>query len=108
MKTNDVKAAREQRQREKDAREQARLDLLSVMSTPAGRRFVWGLVDDESGTFTGDALTSAFNEGARSVRLALKQRAQAVATREYLEMVREALARVELTSSLPEEPTEAE
>ena len=78
MKTNDVKAAREQRQREKDAREQARLDLLSVMSTPAGRRFVWGLVDDESGTFTGDALTSAFNEGARSVRLALKQRAQEI------------------------------
>lgn len=49
-------------------------DLRWLMSAKQGRRFVWRQLA-EAGvyqvTFTGDALTSAFNEGRRSRGLAL-------------------------------------
>ena len=42
----------------------------SIMSTQAGRMWVWAVLTDckvFDRSFTGEALTSAFNEGARSV-----------------------------------------
>jgi hypothetical protein len=62
--------------------QQTHNDLLTVLSTPEGRRFVWGLVA-QCGcfvqSFNGDALATAFNEGRRSVGLSLLGLCQAEA-----------------------------
>ena len=54
--------------------EAERDELLWLMSDAKGRRFIWRRLT-EAGiyqvTFTGDALTSAFNEGRRNSGLAL-------------------------------------
>lgn len=70
-------------------------DLRAVMSTPAGRRFVWHIIDDMAGTFgksfTGEPLSSAFNEGRRSIGLNLMNEAQALAPDAYKLAFAEAL-----------------
>jgi hypothetical protein len=60
-------------------REQVRGDLLAVMETREGRRFVWKLIGDAGvfrQSFAQDALSTAFNEGRRSHGLELLDRAQ--------------------------------
>jgi hypothetical protein len=52
-------------------------DLLAVMGTAEGRRFLWGLIGRAGvfeQSFSSDALSTAFNEGKRSVGLALLSR----------------------------------
>lgn len=60
-------AARKARTRELD-------DLRDLLAHPAGRRFVWRLLDHCGvfrSTFTGHGARDAFNEGARNVGLFL-------------------------------------
>lgn len=80
---------------EEDAARQRDEDLRNVMGTAAGRRFVWRLIDEHAGTFGGsfssDALTTAFNEGRRSVGRELMTEAQRLATSAYMDMLREHL-----------------
>jgi hypothetical protein len=62
---------------------------MSVLSSPVGRRFVWRLIDDDSLSFSADAQLTAFREGARSIRLELRQQCKAVAVEQYKTMVME-------------------
>lgn len=65
----------------------AKGDLLEVMSTVQGRRFIWALLADAGAfapSFSGEALSTAFNEGRRSVALGLLGRIRAEATDLYV------------------------
>lgn len=70
-------------------------DLLAVMSTPAGRRFVWELID-HCGTFlpsyASDALATSYNEGRRANGIWLLTRCQSEATDLYVTALTEHLA----------------
>ncbi|MDP2270926.1 MAG: hypothetical protein Q8K32_09365 [Archangium sp.] len=70
-------------------------DLRSVLSTPAGRRFVWRWLTQaglQSSSFvSGDQSGTAFNEGRRSIALALLAEAQRVAPELYTTALREQL-----------------
>jgi hypothetical protein len=69
-------------------------DLRAVMGTAHGRRLVWRLLVQAglySSSYAADALATAFNEGRRSVGLALMAEAQRVTTDLYVAMVREQL-----------------
>jgi hypothetical protein len=56
------------------ARDQVANDWKTQVSTPTGRRFVWGLLCDAGvfrSTFTADSRVHAFNEGTRNLGLAI-------------------------------------
>lgn len=75
-------------------KEQYERDLKALLDKPEGRRFFWRLLNDSdlfSASFTGDALTSAFNEGRRSVAQRLMGEMQALNRHAYADMVREAM-----------------
>ena len=82
-----MEAARDKRLNERDEN-----DLRAVLRTPEGRRFVWGVLAD-SGTFqpsyTGEAASTNFNEGKRSVGLKLFKRLLEVKPETYLQMTLE-------------------
>lgn len=73
---------------------QRKLDVRTVMESPAGRRLLWawlhewGLFD---GSFTGEALSSAHAEGRRAIAVTVLQELQQHARASYLDMVSEAL-----------------
>lgn len=74
--------------------EQAKADLEAVMGSPAGRRFMWGLLG-ECGLYRSSYHPSAlihFNEGQRSIGLALLARLTADCPDQYLTMQSEAIA----------------
>lgn len=77
------------RTREQDA------DLLAVMRTPHGRRFVLRVVEEIAGvmsdTFTGSSETF-WREGKRSVGITVMQEAQRVAPQEFLGALNESYA----------------
>lgn len=79
-----------------DARILRDADLAGVMSTQGGRRFVWRILDELSGTLNGsyvsDSHATAFNEGKRAVGLALTLELQRVAPGPYVHMLSEHLA----------------
>lgn len=83
------------REAEKAARiaERQREDVTrSLMSTTSGREFVWNILDScqvFSSTFTAEALTSAFNEGRRSVGLQLLDTIMTACPDLYLQAQRE-------------------
>ena len=73
--------------------EQAKADLETVMGSPAGRRFMWGLLG-ECGLYRSSYHPSAlihFNEGQRSIGLALLARLTADCPDQYLTMQSEAI-----------------
>ena len=77
-----------------DARRQREEDVKAMLSTPAGRRWLWHVLDGVAGLFGGSfsgegALTSAYNEGRRAVGVALMTEAQRIAPARYVEMVTE-------------------
>lgn len=85
------------------AKAQAEADIVAVMSTPAGRRFVWRLVN--AAGILGRSMSetdreTAFNEGRRSFGLTVLDEVQALAKRHYLSMMHEQLNAV----ALEEEP----
>ena len=86
-KVEEMEAARDKRLLERDDN-----DLRSVLKTPEGRRLVWGVLAD-SGIFqlsyTGEAPSTDFNEGKRSVGLKLFRRLLDVKPETYLQMTLE-------------------
>jgi hypothetical protein len=75
------------------ALQQRESDLRAVLDTPEGRRFVWRLLETSNlhgGSYTGEAFSTAFNEGTRAVAMGLLQEAQRVAPNSYVAMVTEA------------------
>ena len=65
MSTTDPTA---QAQRDERRRIQSIRDFRAVVATPEGRRFVWELLGPAFlASFTGDPLTTAYNEGRRGV-----------------------------------------
>lgn len=90
----NAKAQEMLRLREEDRARRAASDLRAVMSAPAGRRFVWGLIDVVmDASFSGEQPnTTAFNEGRRAAGVELLQRAQRDASDLYVQALQEALA----------------
>lgn len=87
-----------------ETQEKANADLRAVLDTPAGRRFIWQLIDDTSLSFdSANPLVTAYREGARGLRLELQQRCKATATELYKAMVREQLSTLELPVDSPSE-----
>lgn len=110
----DAERQKSQRERQEQIHRQRELDFQDVMATPAGRRFVWRIIDSVSGTFgashTGDALGGAHGEGRRSVGIAIMREAQRVASQQYIEMVREWIEERQLDAAMtpPVKPQEDE
>lgn len=86
----------EERARKRIQAEQARAtraaqrDLRAVLSTPAGRRILWGILEDArvfQGSFTTDAGVTAFNEGQRAVGLKLLERITDASPKAFYEMM---------------------
>lgn len=77
-------------------REQEKKDLRAVMSTAAGRRFIWRLLENagvfRSSFVTGAPDATAFNEGARNNGLALLGDIMNDASEKYLIMQKEAVS----------------
>lgn len=72
-------------------------DLRAVLDTPEGRRLVWRLLEDANlfgGSYTGEAISTAYAEGQRATAIRLMAEAQRVAPSAYLAMVTEAAATV--------------
>lgn len=71
-------------------------DLRTVMATPQGRRLVNRIIEQLAGanapSYTGDALSSAYREGQRSVGLTLSAEIQTATSELYLRMLLEAAA----------------
>jgi hypothetical protein len=73
-------------------------DLRHVLAEPQGRRLLWRLIDS-AGTFgasyAGEPQATAFNEGRRSVGIALMLEAQRVAQARYVQMLQEVMPKPE-------------
>jgi hypothetical protein len=70
-------------------------DMRAVMGTVEGRRFVWVLLNEAglfSGSYTGEAISSAYGEGKRAVAVRLMADLQAESRDAYVQMVAERLA----------------
>lgn len=81
------------RKAERLAKELRDAQLREVLSTPAGKAFVWRLISTVTGVFAPsfdvDPGATAFNEGKRAVGIAVMREAQRVAPGAYLEMTAE-------------------
>ncbi len=88
-----VQEAREESAKEEEKRrEQERDDFRRVMSDAWGRRFVWRLMREGGvfrSSFSGDALSGAFNEGQRQQGLRLVNEVLEVCPEHWLTMIRE-------------------
>ena len=88
-------------------------DLAELLRQPAGRRFLWWLIDRAAGlhrsSFVGEQpLRNAFAEGKRAVGQEVAALCMRVSTPDYSAMVAEALAeRAAELSAPPEDPPEA-
>lgn len=74
------------------AEEQARSDFQELMRTPAGRRFVGRLLDQtlvNQTSFTGEALSTSFNEGRRNTGLWVMAQINDHAFDEYVLLIKE-------------------
>ncbi len=86
------------RLRELEAQRERQLeeDLDAVLSTDAGRRFAWDVLDRLcnvfGGSFTDETHRTAFNEGRRSIGLDLIEGAKRVSPQLYARMVQDAFA----------------
>ena len=83
-----------------DVLEQTDADLLRMLSSPDGRRFLWSIIDGRArssgASFSGENTHhSAYLEGRRSVGLELMLDCQRVSSAEYVHMVEEAVLRSE-------------
>ena len=90
----DPRAIRKAKQSEKQRRDRDRKDLRDVLSTVQGRRFVWKQLE-QSGVFRlsiafGEPQRTDFNEGRRSLGLALMADIHALDPALYVQMATEA------------------
>lgn len=91
---SDPKQVKEREAKAKLREDNRRRVLASLLSTPEGRDWMWAKLSDcniFATTFiAGDAYASAFNEGRRSVGLALLADLMRAAPETYVAMQREA------------------
>jgi hypothetical protein len=105
----DETKVEDQRQSADFQAREARLDLMQVLSTPRGRRFVWrvlAIARTYEQSFTGDPLTTAFNEGRRAVGNQILAELNETAPDAFVLMLREqqrAAREVEQTSDARQE-----
>lgn len=111
MREAELFEARERRKRENLRRQQHEEDVRAVMGSPAGRRFLWYLLDEVAGVFSpsfaGDALVTAHNEGRRAVGISIMVEAQRLAKDSYAQLLAEQLTATEFPSK-PRAPSEDE
>lgn len=94
-----------------ERRKQDEEDLRAVLSSPAGRRFFHRLLTQSGlygGSYTESATATAFNEGRRSVAIALVGESQRIAPELYARGLREALDALELAQLEASKPEAAE
>ena len=94
MNAADPRQIKKARQRERLAQQQELADLRIVLASPQGRRFLWRMLT-AAGVFrlsfvSGDAESTAFNEGRRSLGLMLMADLHALDPELYVTMAREA------------------
>jgi hypothetical protein len=80
------------------------VDLRVVMGTQPGRRLVWRLLEQaglHTPSFASDDNATAYNEGRRSVAIALMRETQRVCPELWVTMVREQLAATEQEAHKP-------
>ena len=90
----DTRSIRKAKQSEKQQHDRDRKDLRDVLSTIQGRRFVWKQLE-QAGVFRlsiafGESQRTDFNEGRRSLGLALMAEIHALDPALYVQMAREA------------------
>ena len=91
MNASDPQQIAEVEGKAKRKRDQSCADLLSVMATHEGRRFVWRILEGTGIyklSYTGNSETF-FNEGQRNVGLKLLSELQKITPSEYLKMTEE-------------------
>lgn len=106
---SDVAAQKEWKRRDKDARRQAEADVREVMSTPAGRRFVWRLLDICNvfgASYTSDTHATAHYEGQRFQGIRLMNEVQRLCPKLYLTMVTERMPADLPPEAVPEADSE--
>ena len=82
--------------------ERAKNDLISVMQTDYGRRFLWNLISDAgvfSNTFNTNALTMSNNEGRRNEGCKLLVTCELASKELFLLMWREAIVQKEIDNA---------
>ena len=102
----DQRSVRKAKQRERQERDHELNDLRDVLSTRQGRRFVWKLLG-MAGCFRlsfvyGEAETTAFNEGRRSLGLALMADVHEADAEKYVQMANEANGEARTKEDEPE------
>ena len=91
MNASDPQQIAEIEGKAKRKQSQDNLDLLWVMSSPEGRRFVWRILEGAGLyrlSYTGNSETF-FNEGQRNIGLKLLSELQKVSPDEYVKMTQE-------------------
>ena len=97
--TDNAADRKDIRRREKESRiaERARAEVVAnLMSTTQGREWLWDILSNcqiFSSTFTGDPLTTAFNEGKRAMGLSLLATVLTTCPDQYITAQREANVR---------------
>ncbi len=104
MKTDDERAQRNQKQRDADARLEVDNDLRAVLSTVAGRRFMWRLIHDEVDSYSPDPVTTTYRATLRQVRIDLERACKRVSMATYVVMAQEHYARLEAMTPPPDGP----
>lgn len=91
MNASDPQQIAEIEGKAKRKQSQDNLDLLWVMSSPEGRRFIWRILEGAGLyklSYTGNSETF-FNEGQRNIGLKLLSELQKVTPNEYVKMTQE-------------------
>lgn len=91
--TADESQVKAQGKKAKLARDQEVKDMLWVLDSPQGRRFVWrylGITGVFRSSFTGSPETTHFNEGGRNIGLRLLEDINEAKPEAYLQMTKEA------------------
>lgn len=76
------------------AQQQAEDDMRWLMGDPRGRRIVWDLLAEAGifrSTYTGDAISSAFNEGQRNAGIKLQARVMQHCPEQFVRMLVESM-----------------
>jgi hypothetical protein len=102
-------AAKKQKDKEKFRRERELNDIRSLCGRKEGRRLLWRIFERAhiyQSTFTGDALSGAFQEGERNVGLFLLADLTEAAPDRLMEMMKEARLDAEKEAEPQKEETD--
>lgn len=113
----EEKAREKRKELERREARRRREDLRAVMGTATGRRFMWRLLNADTGisarSYTGELGSTAFNEGRRSVGLVLLEELQRDAPEAWARMMSERAEQIQTDlraqkRPLPSEPKAGE